>query len=195
MLSALSPSAPLEKRMNPLPMAIALSAASFLLAQPGSAQSESDDVRFGAPEGYSEIAECKEFIPIANEINSKIVDYINSPRPKFKCTDFGRVRWNGSKRYSIIRISNPKFCHEKFCFTLVYDEKNSSIVFSTDAENIVDQFKHATNQILSLNSILNHRFENAHDGVILATRGGLLAVSTVNEVLVISITPRPNAGK
>lgn len=135
------------------------------------------------------LGDCKEFIPIATQINTAIVDRVRSPRPTFKCSDFGRIRWDGSGPYSIIRVSNSQFCHERYCFTAVFDDRAGRIAFAVDAENLVDRFRNATEHIVSLNKILNHKIINSHDGVILTTRRGSLAISVVDDVLTISIAP------
>jgi hypothetical protein len=158
------------------------------------AQAQPSNSQLGATD-YAELADCKQFIPIAKELNERIVDYISSPRSAFKCSSFGRTTWEGSKKYSIIRVANPKFCHENYCYTVVYDDRANSIVFSIDTENLIDQFKHAKDHILSLNNILNHRFENTSNGILLRVRDGWLAISAVNEILTISIVPVQKGGK
>lgn len=164
-------------------------AAAFLVAQTAQAQVQPSNPP-SVPVDYAELAGCKQFVPIAKELNERIVDYINSPRPDFKCSEFAKTVWDGSRIYSIIRIANPKFCYEKYCYTLVYSERTNNIVFSTDAESLIEQFTHATDHIISLNKILNHKFINTHNGVLLSTPDGPLAISVTNEILTVSIVSK-----
>ncbi len=146
-----------------------------------------------APVNLAELAECQQFIPIAKELIERIVDHINSPRPEFTCRDFGRVAWEGSKIYSIIRVAHLKFCEQKYCYTAIYNEQTKNIMFSMDAENIVDRFEHARDHVISLKPIVNHGFENTTNGLLLTTRNGVVAISAFNEVLTISIAPQKGA--
>jgi hypothetical protein len=174
--------------MRILSKIISLWTAAFLSSSASFAQVEVDRAMSHDLEQFGELSQCKEYISLARDIYNNIVDYIKSPRPQLRCGDFGKVRWDGSKTYSIIRISNPQFCYETFCFTVVYNERTLGIAFSTDAANTVDRFTRAANHIHSLDKIWNHRFKNTHNGVLLETPDGYLAISDTNGVLTISIS-------
>jgi hypothetical protein len=161
----------------------------FSLPEPTSAQVQRNSPQSGATESAG-LAECSQLIPLAKELMERIVDHIKSPRPDFKCSDFGKITWEGSKLYSIIRISNPQFCQDKYCYTVIYNEQTKSIMFSLDAENLVDYFKYAKDHIISIKPIINHAFENNSNGLLLSGRDGLIAISVFNEILTISVVPK-----
>src|SRR5581483_851912 len=111
------------------------------------------------PSPDNTLAACKEWIPLAKEINSKIADYIHTPWPTYDCLQSKKVPLKLFDFYSIVRISNPELCKEQYCCTVVYDDKRAKIVFSVDAEARIDIFRHAKTHIVSLDKILGQEFE------------------------------------
>jgi hypothetical protein len=142
-----------------------------------------------SPLEFPDLLQCQQFIPIARALVERIVDHIKSPRPQFKCADFDRVTWEGTKTYSIIRVAHPKFCQGRYCYTTVYNEVTKAIMFSMDAEDRIDHFEHAKDHVTSLKPTVNHAFENTTNGLLLTSRNGSVAVSAFNEILTLSVAP------
>jgi len=135
------------------------------------------------------LGQCKSVIPIAKMLNIKIVDKIKSPRPHFECKDFMTRPLTGSvfgeARYSIVRISNERFCDREFCYTFVYNKALNSIVFSTEADVKIEEFHRRAVFPSALRKIVNHAFENTFAGLVLNTSKGPLQISIFDEVIVI----------
>jgi hypothetical protein len=157
-----------------------IAATALATTWPGAGRAQ-DDVA-----DYPGLASCREHIEIAQQLDRRIVEPIQSPRkPDYACGDFRNFDYPYADGYAIYRVVNSMFCHEEYCYTFLYRRPSKSIVFSMDARGRIDEFHTVRHFMRSLEKIKNWRFQNTYAGIVLHGRRGTVGISISNDVVLI----------